>query len=170
MEFEKVLQQRRSIRRYKPDCEISREVIEKVIHAGMLAPNAANKRPWEFYVVHDREKLEKVVSIHPAGKILKDASVLLVVCVRKSLGKPMPEEFLYLDAAAAVTQMLLQITDCGYSGCWVGAYPSTEKMQGLAEVLQLDEDCVAVASIVMGVADEEPAIRGFWEPEKVHYV
>ena len=45
-----VIQNRRSIRKYK-DWEVSREDIEKVLQAGILAPSSKNRQPWKFIVV-----------------------------------------------------------------------------------------------------------------------
>lgn len=170
MEFREVIDARRSIRRFREDVSIPREELKKIIYAGMVAPNAGGKRPWEFFVADSREVLDSITEVHPAGKTLRTASAVIIVCGRKSLGAPMPEPFIYLDCAAAVTQMLLQATDLGYGACWTGAYPSPDKMQAIRNLLNLDDDYLPVASIVVGAADESPEQRGFWEEEKVHFL
>lgn len=48
---------RRSIRKYK-DIAISRDIIEDVIRAGMLAPSSKNRQPWKFVVVSGMAKEE----------------------------------------------------------------------------------------------------------------
>jgi nitroreductase len=49
------IRQRNSIRVFKPD-PIPRQLIEKVLQAGMLAPSSANMQPWEFVVVGGKDK------------------------------------------------------------------------------------------------------------------
>jgi len=55
MDIEKAIDDRRSIRAFKPD-PISREIIEKILHLVIKAPSAINLQPWEFIVVMDEEK------------------------------------------------------------------------------------------------------------------
>lgn len=46
------IKNRRSIRKYQEKA-LSREEIEAVIDAGILAPSSKNRQPWKFYVVAD---------------------------------------------------------------------------------------------------------------------
>ena len=51
--------ERRSIRRYT-DKEISDEDIKKLLKAGMNAPSAHNKKPYDLVVVKNKETLKKL--------------------------------------------------------------------------------------------------------------
>ena len=55
------------------------EVLEpiKVLRAGMAAPTAANKQPWHFVAVNNKEKLAEL-----AGRrgMIKQAGVAIIVC------------------------------------------------------------------------------------------
>lgn len=51
------IENRRSIRKYK-DKPVSKKDIEKIIHAGMLAPSSKNRQPWKFIVVSGKGKDE----------------------------------------------------------------------------------------------------------------
>lgn len=46
---------RRSIRKYKTD-EVPREMIEKILQAGMLAPSSKNRQPWKFVITQGKAK------------------------------------------------------------------------------------------------------------------
>lgn len=50
MEFESVVEERRSIRGYKSD-PVPREVIEEIIEIATQAPSSMNTQPWHFHVV-----------------------------------------------------------------------------------------------------------------------
>ena len=63
MEVSEVIRKRRSIRRYKAGAVIPREHFEKILEAAMMAPSACNTRPWEFYVVTDRETLSRLQQV-----------------------------------------------------------------------------------------------------------
>ena len=45
MELLKAIQERRTIRRFKPD-PVSRELLEQLIQGAMWAPSAMNEQPW----------------------------------------------------------------------------------------------------------------------------
>ncbi len=48
--FYSLLNSRRSIRKYKPD-SISKDLIQKILEAGMTAPSGKNRQNWRFIVV-----------------------------------------------------------------------------------------------------------------------
>ena len=47
-----------SVRKYE-DKPVEKEKIMEILKAGMQAPSACNQQPWEFYVVTDKEKIQK---------------------------------------------------------------------------------------------------------------
>ena len=49
------IENRRSIRKYKPD-ELDRKLIEEIIYSASLAPSAKNRQPWKFIVYKGEEK------------------------------------------------------------------------------------------------------------------
>jgi nitroreductase len=60
MDLIKAIQERKSIRAFKPD-PISKERIEEVLNLALHAPSAINLQPWEFIVVtgEERERLSR---------------------------------------------------------------------------------------------------------------
>jgi nitroreductase len=58
----KLVKNRRSIRRFKPD-PVPGEMIEKIIEVARWAPSGFNMQPWEFVVVQKPELRKKVVEI-----------------------------------------------------------------------------------------------------------
>ena len=55
MELRQAISERKSIRVFKPD-PVPRELIKKVLAAGMLAPSSANMQPWDIVVIGGEEK------------------------------------------------------------------------------------------------------------------
>jgi len=53
-EFRKLMEARRSIREFS-DRDVPKEVIENIIMTASSAPSGANKQPWTFCVVRDKE-------------------------------------------------------------------------------------------------------------------
>jgi nitroreductase len=58
MDYEKIAQDRRSIRGYKTD-PIPREILEEIIHIAKHAPSSMNTQPWHFHVLTG-EPLERI--------------------------------------------------------------------------------------------------------------
>ena len=53
-----------SVRKYE-DRPVEKEKIMEILRAGMQAPSACNQQPWEFYVVTDKEKIQKLSKVTP---------------------------------------------------------------------------------------------------------
>ena len=69
-DFWKVVQNRRSVRNYRPD-SIPEIDILKIIDAARMAPTSGNQQPWKFLVVRDRNTINR----------MKEA------CIQKSLDR-----------------------------------------------------------------------------------
>ena len=50
MEVFKVINTRRSVRKFKPD-QLDIKILTKILEAGNLAPSASNRQEWSFYVL-----------------------------------------------------------------------------------------------------------------------
>lgn len=59
MDILEVMRKRRSIRKYQ-DRQISREALEKIVEAGLYAPNAGGGQRARIVAVHNRELAEKI--------------------------------------------------------------------------------------------------------------
>lgn len=111
MEPMEVLTHRRSVRKYKPD-PVSREVLEKIVDAGRLAPTARNVQPWEFVVVTDAARRRRIADISEYGKFIADAPACIVVLSK-------PTKYFLEDGSAATTNILNAAAALGLGSCWV---------------------------------------------------
>ena len=57
-EFQKIIDFRRSNRKFDPSIPVPSEVIQKSLERATLSPNSSNMQLWEFYWVRS-EKLKK---------------------------------------------------------------------------------------------------------------
>ena len=60
MEFQKLIEERRTIRKYSPESRITKEDLLAVIRAAQEAPSWKNSQTGRYYVVMSPEMLEKV--------------------------------------------------------------------------------------------------------------
>ena len=166
MQTNEAIRARRSVRKYKAGAAVPPEHVKLMLEAAMMAPSAVNSRPWEFYVVERRETLERLMQAHPACKMLETASLAVAVCGRPDLQPG--RGFWPQDCGAAVENILLQATDLGYGTCWCGCYPAQPRTDGVQQVLGCES--IPVALIAVGVPDEVPAAKGFYDEARVHYI
>ena len=162
------IEKRRSIRKYKQGAVVTREQLDRLLKAAMLAPSACNSRPWEFIVITKRETLDAIVKIHPYAGMCKTASAAIIVVALPQTG--MPEGYFPQDCGAATAHILLEAADMGLGTCWCGVYPKDERISSIAELFNIKAPKLPFCVIAIGVPDENPAQRGFFEAAKVSYV
>ena len=158
---------RRSIRKYVPGAEVTQAQIDSLLEAAMMAPSAINLRPWEFIVVRDRAILKSIMEIHEYAKMLETASLAIIV-VGLPRNTPDGLEFYPQDCGAATQNILLQAVAMGLGTCWCAVYPNEKRVAQFKELLGID--AIPYNVIAVGVPDEQPDARGFFEPGKTKYV
>jgi len=166
MNVSEAIKNRRSIRKYKSGIKIPDEHIKTILEAGMMAPSAKNSRPWEFVVLKSEEAKEKALNIHPYAKHLKDASVGIIVCAKPCDG--VAEGFFPQDCGASIENILLQALDLGYGSCWCGIYPREDRVELFKKEFKIDS--VPLALVVIGVSDEEPQAKGYYDESVVRII
>ncbi len=165
--FEQTLRARRSVRKYKSD-PIPKEHLETILEAAMLAPSACNTRPWEFVVVTNPEVRQRLASRHPFAKHAAQSPAVIVVCALPEAQHGVSEAFFPQDCAAATENLLLQAAALGYGTCWCGIYPKEPLVKAVREELGLTGTPFAL--VTLGTANEQPAMRGFYEAAKVRFI
>lgn len=85
-EFVKVVESRRSVRRFT-DEPVPDEIVNKCLDLAMLAPNSCNLQPWEFYWVKDAGVREKLVTACMSQNAARTAQQLIAVVARTDTWK-----------------------------------------------------------------------------------
>ena len=162
----KAILERRSIRKYT-DEKIAIEDIKEILKAAMQAPSAGNSQPWEFIVVDDKELFERVKKVHKYSFMLSSASHGIVVCATPD--KEIHKGYWPQDCAAAVENMLIKAQDMGIGAVWLGIYPEEDRVVGLREIFNIDENIVPFAIVSLGYPDEEKKFDDRYDEAKIHY-
>ena len=128
---------------------VSRELIDKILKAGQLAPTAVNSQPQKIYVVTSPEKIAELNTVSPC---LYGAPQCFVFCYDDSAVCPRGEGDNYgdIDVTIVLTHMALEATDLGIGTCIVG-YFDPEKLAG---VMDLPEGIHPVLLMPFGYASE----------------
>jgi nitroreductase len=162
--------ERRSVRSFLPR-PVEGDKLERVLRAGFEAPSAHNRRPWEFLVITAPEDREAVAGMSPYAGMTAQAAAAIAVCVNLGQGEaPRPEDTWWVqDLSAATENILLQITEEGLGGVWLGWYPDMERVRAFSERFALPPRVLPFSVIALGypAAPARPADR--FDPGRVHY-
>jgi len=165
-----LIENRRSVRKFKADKPVTREQLNRLLEAAMCAPSACNSRPWEFIAITKRETLNEIANVHPYAKMCETAAAAIIVVAIPQIGGGMPEGFFPQDCAAATQNILLEAVSMGLAACWCGVYPKEETIASIRKLFNIPETKFPFNVIAIGTADESPAKRGFFEEAKVTYI
>ena len=155
-----------SIRKYE-EKPVEQEKITQLLKAAMAAPSACNQQPWEFYVVTDKNVIERLSEASPYAKCAKDAPLVFVPCYRTEGIAP---DYFEIDLSAAVENLLLEADHLGLGAVWMGIAPDEGRMNAVKEVLDIPEYLRAFALVPCGYPAESRAQQDRYEESRVHYV
>ena len=161
---------RTSIRKFDPSKPVSDADIEKILKAGMCAPSAMDRRPWEFIVVRDKAKLAALGSRLPYSRCGNGAQAAIVVCGSLDNGlSGRGKEYWIHDCSAATMNILLAAKGLGLGAVWTGVYPGEDRVAVVREVLAIPEGYAPLNVIPLGYPAENPTPKDKWNPAKVHH-
>lgn len=108
-----LLRRRRSIRKFTPE-KIAPEIIGTLIEAALMTPSSWGRKPWEFILVDDPEKLLKLSKAKQHGsEFLKNVPLGIVVCADSTKSDVWRE-----DCSLAATIIQLTALSLGLGSCW----------------------------------------------------
>lgn len=157
MDFLELVKKRYSVRSYE-EREIEKEKMDYVMECVRLAPSAVNFQPWHFYVVTQKEQLEKLMGTYKREWI-QTAPCIIVACVnhdeawhRRADNKDHSD----VDISIAVEHLCLAAAEQGLGTCWVCNFDA----KACSELMNLPANIEPVALIPIGYTSE------FESPEK----
>ncbi len=129
MEFEKVIRERKSTRLFS-DKKVEKEVLDKILEAGRLAPTAKNVQPIKIYVVQSEEGLKAIDNASPCR--YKAPQVLIVCGDKDKAFQKNVESIYYMDACIVGTHMMLEATNVGVDNIWIEMFDTDKLVDGLS--------------------------------------
>lgn len=159
---------RQSIRVYT-DQEISNDLINQIIDAGIYAPSAGRLFPWSFIVIENKEVLHKLSKISKYASSLLTANKAIIICLDTKRCKV--DHKMWVPILSACTEnVLLKITELGLGGVWITCYPLEDKIKFVQENINLMDDEYPFAIIALGYPNETPENTKKDRIKKVRYI
>lgn len=159
MEFYDVVEERRSIKKYKNN-KIEKEKLYRILESLTLIPSWSCKNCWKFIMVDDEETKSKisecVIGENPAKEGLTEAPCIFVLCADPSNTEEIDgKEYYMADCGLAMEQFMLSAVNEGLSSCWIGLFDE-DKLKSVLDIPDLNR---VVAITPLGYGNEIPGPR-----------
>lgn len=164
--FFELLKNRRSIRKFLQQ-PVEPEKIDLILKAALMSPASKRTNGWEFWIVQQKNTLEKMAECRPHGsKLLENAPLAIVVTA-----DPNKSDVWFEDASIASIIIQLEAADLGLGSCWVQIYnrekdETISAEQYIKNILNIPAHLHVLSAIAIGYKDEE---RKPFDIEKLAY-
>jgi nitroreductase len=171
MELIDVMLKRRSTRKFN-DEPVTKEELDKILQAALLAPTSMNRKPCNFMVVERKETLKDLANSKDHGAGLIDGADKAIVVVADT----MVADTWIEDSSIALTYMHLMAAELGLGSCWVQIHLRSKNGKDSEEIvrdiLKIDDRYRVVGIMALGHSDDIPPAH---EPadvdkNKVHFM
>lgn len=157
---------RRSIRHYKSE-KISESDIDEILAMAAKAPTCGNMQLYSVIVTQEEDNLKKLSTLHYNQPAASTAPVILTICADFNRFTKWCEEndaeagfdnfhsfITAMTDAVIYAQQIVTVAEMkGLGSCYLGTV--TYNAKEFSELLKLPDLVVPVASVSIGVADEE---------------
>lgn len=158
---------RRSVRSYTSE-PISEDDLRTLLKAGMYAPSAVNRKPWEFVVITDEAMRRSISEVCEYWRPAAAAPLVVVVCGDTRSGEQFITNYFVQDCACASENILVAAAGLGLGGVWLGVYGEEPRMLGVSDLLEIPEGVYPVSVLAIGHPQNVPAPHTGYDENKVH--
>lgn len=164
MELSTAINGRRSIRKYKPEVKVTKEQVDTILQAALMAPSWKNSETGRYYVVMEEENLQYVkencLPPYNAGNT-KDAPVLIVATVAKGVSgfgqdgnaaNELGDGWGIYDLGLQNQNLMLKAYEMGFGTLVMGLRDADK----LRKKLNIPEEEIIISVISLGAPDIEP--------------
>ena len=150
MEFYDVIRARRSVRAYKAD-PVPQDKLDRILDAVRLAPTAANRQPFTFFVIRDKATRAALKAAY-GQPWFYEAPVIICACAEPGVAWKRSDGRNYadVDTTIAMDHLILAATAEGLGTCWIGAF----NPEAVRKVLNLPNTLEPIAMTPLGFPTE----------------
>jgi nitroreductase len=160
-ELFEIIQRRRSIRSFPPG-KITLEEFEKLVEAAKWAPSSSNRQTWHFLLTQDEEKIRVLGAVRKQDFVERAPNCILVLVDMQTYERREVSYTPYLDAGAAIENLLLMADHMGLAACWVNFGPmevTTEDSERVKELFRIPRHFQIVTIIPIGRKTQSAVTR-----------
>ncbi|MCF0106617.1 MAG: nitroreductase family protein [Holdemanella sp.] len=166
MEFNEVLQTRRSIRSYTGEA-LCHETLEEIVKLAQFAPSWKNQQTTRYYVLESKQALDQMreegLAPFNAQRTMKASNYIIITFVKDVVGynedgtptNELGNGWGCFDAGIACQSLILAAKDKGVGTLIMGIRDA----QKIKELYDIPENEVVTAVVSLGYADKEPSIN-----------
>ncbi len=155
MELERVIKNRRSIRKYK-NKQIYFNDLVLLLDAAIHSPSSGNLQDFRFIIITDKDKKNKIAELSLKQYWMNTAPLFIVVCSDlqrlKDYYPNRAEEYSVQNSAAAAMLISLKAVDIGLDTCWVHVFDP----KSISRILRIKEGIVPQVIMTVGYEEEKP--------------
>ena len=115
MNLFEAVNQRRAVKHYDPDHQMTDDEINELMSTAVLSPTSFNIQNWRFVIVKDKEQRQKLREVAWDQAQVTDASVLIILCGDLKSWEKDPHRY-WKNAPEEVQNMLVPMIGKYYEG------------------------------------------------------
>ena len=166
-----IMLKRRSTRKFN-DEPVTKEELEKILQAALLAPSSMNRKPCNFLVVERKETLVELSKCKNHGaELIANADKAIVVVADTMIADTWCE-----DSSIALTHMHLMATELNLGSCWVQIHlrdkEGVDAEEVLRDIVKIDDHYRIVGILAIGHSDDipQPHTLDDIDKSKIHFL
>ena len=155
MDVIKVINQRYSVRAYKPK-PVEDEKLLAILNSARMAPTASNRQPFKIIVIHTEGRQEELLTIYSRPWFVQ-APLILCVCgipgeawVRRD-----GRQYLFVDATIVMDHMILTAYNLHLGTCFIAAFDE----MNARKVLSIPNEIEPILFTPLGYSADKPKIK-----------
>lgn len=164
-----IINARRAVRKYK-NLAVEWRIINQLIDAGCMAPSGMNLQPWKFYVVTEKDLINKMddqicvvvkeiyTEPHMIDFLKTKYAIFHGAPVVIFITAPRENEWAALDIGMCSQNIMLAARAVGLDTCPVGLGKFIERTSFYSQ-LQIPVSEHVLISLIVGYGDEKPAVH-----------
>ena len=171
MNLTDLMLKRRSTRKFNNE-KVTKDELDKILQAALLAPTSMNRKPCNFMVVERKETLNELSQAKNHGAdLIRGADKAIVVVADTMVADTWCE-----DSSIALTYMHLMATELELGSCWVQVHlrdKDGKDSEGIVrDILKIDNHYRIVGILALGHSDDIPkphALKDI-DKNKIHFL
>ena len=155
MEFKELLLKRRSVRKFTDD-DVTKDQMNQILQAGLLAPTSRNRKPCNFLIVENKQTLERLSKAKESGaEMLANCNRAIVVVANELISDTWIE-----DSSIALGYMHLMAASLDIGSCWVQIHmrktsDGEDAEKAVKDIIGVDDYYRIVGILSLGIPENE---------------